>query len=313
MSGETATAGERPRQQAELEAERDFLLRSLDDLDAEQAAGDIDDADYRALKDDYTARAAGVLRRLQGLDEPPADGAGDGEAGAEEEGDDQPGAAAARAKRPAPAATAGGRRRPRWPLALSIVATLAVAIGSGYLVTRTSGERLPGQESSGGPTQSNATLLQQAINLDDKSQVVDAAKLYDAVLVKEPQNVLALTRRGWLLGRSGRQAGNPQLLQAALGYLDKATKIDPSFGDAHAFRGLVLGALARPGEAACEFRSWLAIAPVDDGQRPSVEAVLDEAVKQAGPNLPACPKPPLPEPVPVPAGPTPAPAGPPTP
>ncbi len=255
----------------ELEEERDFLLRSLDDLDAEHDAGDLSDDDYRALKDDYTARAAAVLRRLQRLDDPQP-------AKEEKEKKARPG-------------------RSRWPLLLSIVATVALAAGSGFLVTRTAGERLPGQESSGGPDRSPRALLQQAIDLDNAGQLVEAAKLYDAVLREDPENVLALTRRGWVLGRSGRQAGNVELLQAGLGYLDRATTIDPSFADAHAFRGLVLGALARPGEAGCEFRTWLAIAPITDEQRPAIEGVLDEATKQAGGTLPECPKPPVPVPV----------------
>ena len=47
-----------------LEEDRDFLLRSLEDLEREWEAGDIDEADYVALKDDYTVRAASVLRAL---------------------------------------------------------------------------------------------------------------------------------------------------------------------------------------------------------------------------------------------------------
>ena len=49
----------------ELEAQR-VLLRSLDDLEAERAAGNIDDATYARLHGDYTARAAAVLRALDG-------------------------------------------------------------------------------------------------------------------------------------------------------------------------------------------------------------------------------------------------------
>ncbi|MBV8305542.1 MAG: hypothetical protein JOZ04_15120, partial [Acidimicrobiia bacterium] len=41
---------------ADLEEQRRFLLQSLKDLDREREAGDIDDLDYRTLKDDYTAR-----------------------------------------------------------------------------------------------------------------------------------------------------------------------------------------------------------------------------------------------------------------
>ena len=56
--------GQDPDARAELEEERDFLLRSLDDLEAERTAGELDEDDYRNLKDGYTARAAEVLRAL---------------------------------------------------------------------------------------------------------------------------------------------------------------------------------------------------------------------------------------------------------
>ena len=49
-----------------FEDERDHLLASLDDLDAEFAAGDIDEIDYAGLKDDYTARTAKLTRALDG-------------------------------------------------------------------------------------------------------------------------------------------------------------------------------------------------------------------------------------------------------
>lgn len=45
-----------------MSSEREFLLESIRDLDAERAAGDIDEHDYVALRDDYTARAAAALR-----------------------------------------------------------------------------------------------------------------------------------------------------------------------------------------------------------------------------------------------------------
>ncbi|CAA9269698.1 MAG: hypothetical protein AVDCRST_MAG76-3231 [uncultured Acidimicrobiales bacterium] len=279
----------------ELEEERDFLLRSIEDLEREHAAGDLGDDDFRVLEDDYTARAAGVLRRLQHLDSPRPPPPPPSEEESEEEE-----AATGPVKPTGPV----GRRRVRWPMILGIFATVALAAGSGYMVTQSSGERRPDQEVSGGPDRSPGSLLQQAIDLDNGGKLVDAAKLYDAVLAEEPENVIALTRRGWVLGRSGRQARSPELLQAGLGYLERATQVDPSYADAHAFKGLVLGALGRPGEAGCEFRLWLSIAPVADPLRPDIEGVLDEAIKQAGGTLPECPKPPVP--VPVPAAPTPA-------
>lgn len=53
-----------PDRLAALEEERDFLLASLEDLENEHEVGDLDDADYRQLKDDYTVRTADALRAI---------------------------------------------------------------------------------------------------------------------------------------------------------------------------------------------------------------------------------------------------------
>ena len=55
-------------ERARLEEERDFLLTSLRDLELEREAGDIDELDHARLRDDYTARAAAVLRALEDHD-----------------------------------------------------------------------------------------------------------------------------------------------------------------------------------------------------------------------------------------------------
>ena len=58
-------AGAQPRESmsaVDPADQREFLLRSLEDLELEHEAGDLDDADYNALKDEYTARAAAALR-----------------------------------------------------------------------------------------------------------------------------------------------------------------------------------------------------------------------------------------------------------
>ncbi len=278
----------------ELEEERDFLLRSLDDLESEHARGDLDDDDHRALVEDYTARAAAVLRRLQHLDESPTPAAAEPEAEAAES---PVGSGPAQDQGRSASHLPGRTARRRWPMVAGVAATVALAAGSGYLVTQSSGERRPDQGVSGGPDSTPRSLLQTAIDLDNAGRLVEAAKQYDAVLAEEPENVLALSRRGWVVGRTGRQAGDPELLQAGLGYLERATRLDPSFADAHAFKGLVLGALRRPAEAGCEFRLWLAIAPITDPLRPQIEGVLDEAITQAGGALADCPKPPVPVPV----------------
>ncbi len=55
-----------PDELARLEDERDHLLRSLDDLDAEHDAGDLTDEEYEGLRDEYTNRAAEVLKAIEG-------------------------------------------------------------------------------------------------------------------------------------------------------------------------------------------------------------------------------------------------------
>ncbi len=64
MTTSTAKSGERLDRLAELEEERRYLLRSLKDLEREREAGDVDEDDYRTLKDGYTVRAASVLRQI---------------------------------------------------------------------------------------------------------------------------------------------------------------------------------------------------------------------------------------------------------
>ena len=48
-----------PEERAGLETERDFLLRSLDDLEEERAVADVDDGTYQSLHDDYTRARGG--------------------------------------------------------------------------------------------------------------------------------------------------------------------------------------------------------------------------------------------------------------
>src|SRR5437868_3938833 len=104
---------------ADLEDQRRFLLQSLKDLDREREAGDIDDADYRTLKDDYTARAAAVLHAIE---------------------QSKSGLVAQRKARPS--------RSRKW-MALAAVLVVGLAVGGGVLVAATSGERVPGQTVSG--------------------------------------------------------------------------------------------------------------------------------------------------------------------
>lgn len=196
---------------AALEEERDFLLRSLADLDAEHAAGDIDDADYEALKDDYTRRAAAAIR---GIDH----------------------------QRAAFAARPGIRWRQVviWLVGLAVLGGL-----SGSLIARTSGARGENDEATGGLRESTITLLNQARSLlGQQDRWDDAIDLYGEVLEEQPSNTEAITYRAWLQYRSGEPP--EQSLEA----WNDALVLDPDATEAAVFEIIVLGDLGRYDEAA---------------------------------------------------------------
>jgi tetratricopeptide (TPR) repeat protein len=190
----------------DLRHEQQFLLRSLRDLDNEREAGDIDDADYAALRDGYIARTAAITRELTGIEAA------------------------------TPSAQRGWLRR-----ILVIVCVIAVAAGSGIWVARQSGQRLPGQSSSGAIEQSASGILATArqLNFADPGKAIE---LYTQVLKLEPDNPEALTYRSWILALTARAAtGNVKQLAlvTAVNDLLRAQKIDNQYPDAHCFLGIV--------------------------------------------------------------------------
>ena len=190
--------------------DRDFLFSSLEDLEREYAAGDLDDADYEALKSSYVKRLADVLRGTEIIED------------IAENTDIVP-------------------TRNRKKIVLSIAAVLFVAVGLGVLVARQSGQRLPGQTLSGGTPNSTAGLLAQARQLNF-SDPIAAIKIYSEVLKTRPDEVEALTYRSWLLALTAREASDDirtAAVQAAIVGLGRATLIDPDYPDAHCFLGIV--------------------------------------------------------------------------
>ena len=128
--------------------ERDFLLSSLDDLEAEYAAGDLDDDDYATLKADYTARAAAVIRRIDGA-------------------------------RPAPVATElePGGRGWWWVIGVVVLATLA-----GVLVAQFSGSRGSNDTITGEIRVTARELVLEAQAAFGQGDLDGAIDLYDDVL-----------------------------------------------------------------------------------------------------------------------------------
>ena len=190
----------------DLRHEQQFLLRSLRDLDNERAAGDIDDADYAALRDGYIARTAAITRELKGIESV------------------------------MPAVQRGWVRR-----VLVIVCVIAIAAGAGIWVARQSGQRLPGQSASGAIEQSSSGLLATArqLNFSDPGKAIE---VYTQVLKLEPDNPEALTYRSWILALTARAATGSvkQLaLVTAVNDLLRAQKLDNQYPDAHCFLGIV--------------------------------------------------------------------------
>ena len=244
-----------------LEAERDFLLRSLDDLDANRAAGDIDDATYDRLHADYTARAAAVIRALRdGVD-----------------------------SRPEPT-RASKRRRLAVVSALvafAVVASVALAAGLGA--------RLPGQSVTGNTPASSSDSREASFQaavaqrpndpqvhlayarfLLGAQRYADALKQYDATAALDPKDAESRAYGGWIVYLAG-------LTDEAMTRLDAAVAADPGYPDAHFFRGMVLyRGRNDPCGAVPEFQRYLATAN-QSAMGPQVDQALAAAVQ-------ACPK-----------------------
>lgn len=205
---------------ASLEEERDFLLRSIEDLQHEYDAGDIDTADFQALSDDYTVRTAEVLRAIE--------------------------------ERRA-AFAAAPRNSPRRTLTL-VAGLLAVGILAGILVAQASGRRQSGEGITGaGAVPRTATQdARECVTLTSSNKVSQAVDCYRKVLDRDPKNPTALTYLGWTLvltsgsldGATGKQA-----LTTGKQFIDKAIESDPTFPDAYAFEAIVADREGRPADA----------------------------------------------------------------
>lgn len=262
MAPVTSTSTSTSRRTA-LEEERDLLLRSLDDLDAEHAAGDLDQDDYEALRDSYTQRAAEVLRQLEG----PTPKASGTRASA-----DRKGATAA----PETATDPAGRpTRPR--RRLLVLGGLAVfALIAGLALAQGLGERGVNDSLTGAVDPSSRTRVMecQAQGSGPEGDLLGAIKCFDQVLTVDPENAEALAYRGWYLllaAGSVQQGGGPTdtvppadiqaLIDGGLDYLTRAIEADPTLPDPLAFRAVAYDRLGRSEEACADVAALKALNP----------------------------------------------------
>lgn len=221
-----------------MEEEREFLLRSLRDLDAEYAAGDLAAGDYERLRDEYTVRAAHALRAQE-----------------------------------APAPGASRARRPRLVRSTVAAASVAVLAGlAGYAVAETAGDRRTGEQVSGSLPEGSVDRIIRAQALVAEGKVLDAIKLYDALLEDDPENPVALAQRGWLISRV-----DASLVDSGLAGIDRAIAVDPTYPEAHFFRGMILW--QAKGDARAAVASFQRALDVDPP--PDLVAVLERVRGQA--------------------------------
>ncbi len=205
---------------AALEEQRSFLLRSLEDLDREHEAGDLDDADHETLRADYTARAAAVLRAIEEHHE---------------------------LHDVAPPTHRGVRR------VLLVGAVAVIAVVAGLVVTSTSGGRTtssttgaqeltPSKATQACISETTSAFAASAQGSSNPSMVTDALaamKCYTARLAEAPDDAVAYAYRGWTTALLARQVSGAlpvatvtQLVEQARKDLAKARELAPRYPEA---------------------------------------------------------------------------------
>jgi cytochrome c-type biogenesis protein CcmH/NrfG len=250
----------------QLDEERDFLMRSLDDLELERESGGIDDESYTELHDDYTARAAAVIRTLRdGVDVTPA---------------------------PAPHSPERTRRR-----VLLVGGVVVFAVLAGVSLAYALGARLPGQTSSGNsvaaaPSTTNASqkavsakikALQGQVNVkpddydlrlqlarayEENGDLANALKQSDAAISIDPNRPEGHANAARLLYLASSQVptknAQAQLVSQALAGFDEAIKVGPDYADAYYFRAVLYAATTQYARSQTDLQYYLSKAPTGE-------------------------------------------------
>ena len=252
-----------PERRRALEDERDFLMQSLDDLELEHESGGIDDESYAELHDDYTARAAAVIRTLRdGVDLTP------------------------------PSPPKSRTRTRRQVLVVSVV--LLFAIAAGLSLALALGARLPGETSSGNSqaaatSTTNAagkalakriTDLQKQVNAkpddyDLRLQLADAyasnadlptaIKQWDAAITIDqarPEAQALIGRALYLVSEQMvDKTAQSKAVSEALAAEDKAIANDANYADAYFYRGVINAGLGQYATSQSDLQQYLTKAP----------------------------------------------------
>jgi cytochrome c-type biogenesis protein CcmH/NrfG len=245
------------------EENKEFLFRSLDDLESERAAGNIDDETYERLHADYTARAAIAVRAMQ------------------------PGSHSDESATEAPPYS--GRHR---LLVVSALLVFAVVVAGSLAFAL--GARMPGQTATGrAPEPSGLSNAERQRALEEavvarpedpeahlalarfrlgRQDLAGALDAFRAAAGLDPANPEPFAYSGWILRLQGFPDQGLQLL-------DKAVSVDEQYPDAHFFRGFVLlRDKKNPKAAVPDFQQYLVAAP-DSPLADQVRTLLAEAIE----------------------------------
>ena len=239
--GSTNAPGSGDEARRRLVAERDELLARIDAVEADRAAGEMDDLDAETLLDDLTARAAEVIRALDDTDEASAESdASAKRRSASRRSGGRPGGADTR---PSTSTTSGPPRRTR--RLLWVGGVVVVALVAGAVLVQSTGRRGTGETFTGDIRQTTRDLLLEARDQTAAGDFEAALATYDEVLAIAPTNAEALTYRAWV----GRTMAGALPDEEALTLLDDALASDPAYGDALVFKAIILRDLGRFEEA----------------------------------------------------------------
>ena len=237
---------------ADMERERDILLRELDELDEQLRTGEINREQHDRLSEAITGKAAAAIVSM--------------ERGRVASRDDV------------------RQRRSLTATVAIVLGIVAVAVAAGWLLIDQLAPRVgptPDARQVAAPEERGERLaeaveespsdvparLAYARSLIEQGDLPGALEQYDAASEIEPSNAEALTYGGWLAVLNGSPDG--------LERLDRAVAADPEYPDAHALRGL---ARMRSGDrtgALTDLTHYLELAP-QGPLAPQVQQLIDE-------------------------------------
>jgi tetratricopeptide (TPR) repeat protein len=219
---------------AALEDQQRFLDRSLDDLEREHDAGDLDDADYESLKADYADRAAAVSEAIE----------------------------AGRAQFVAARTPASTGRR-----VAAVAGIAAFALVCGFVVAFAVGRRDAGQTITGNAQTASRVELSKCFSEGQVGKLLEATQCYGAIIKAQPDNAEALTYLGWFLYLAASETNQPELATDAPGFLERAVTADPSYPDAHVFLAVIAKQDGRTADALAQLDALDALHPTAEIQQ----------------------------------------------